>query len=126
MNTTVDTPRTERREAAERIDYLCPCVNISSSKDDYLLEVEMPGVSKDGLEVTVEGNELTIIGRRRREKPGGEAVYCETCPEDYRRVFEIASDIDISKINAQMDQGILKLRLPKSERVKPHKIQISE
>jgi HSP20 family protein len=46
--------------------------------------------------------------------------------EDYRRVFEIASDIDTSKINAQMDQGILKLRLPKSERVKPRKIQITE
>jgi HSP20 family molecular chaperone IbpA len=65
MNTTVDYPKTEtgQSQRAERIGYICPCVNISSNKDDYLLEVEMPGVSKDGLEVTVEGNELTIIGR---------------------------------------------------------------
>jgi HSP20 family protein len=61
-----------------------------------------------------------------REKPSGEAVYCEACPDDYRRVFEIASDIDTSKISAHMDQGILKLRLPKSERFKPRKIAITE
>jgi HSP20 family protein len=124
MNTTVDSSRTERG-SVERIDYMCPCVNITSVGDEYVLDVEMPGVSKEGVEISVEGNELTIVGRRQREKPAGEAVYCESCPGDYRRVFEIASDIDATKISAEMNQGILKLRLPKSERVKPRKIQIS-
>ena len=125
MNTTVDSSKTEQGQNAERIAYMCPCVNITLSDDEYLLEVEMPGVSKDGVEISVEGNELTIIGRRQRQKPAGEPVYCESCPDDYRRVFEIASDIDTTKISAEMNQGILKLRLPKSERVKPRKIQIS-
>jgi len=121
---TTESPRTEPGRA-ERIDYVCPCVNITSNADEYLLEVEMPGVGKDGVDISVEGNELTIVGRRRREKPAGAAVYCESCPDDYRRVFEIASEIDAAKISAEMNQGMLRLRLPKSERVKPRKVAIS-
>lgn len=129
MNATLEKSRSEREEREqrpERISYMCPCVNIHSNKDEYLLEVEMPGVTKQGLEITVEGNELTIVGRRQREKPSGEAVYCESCAEDYRRVFEIASDIDTAKIKAEMNQGILRLHLPKSEKAKPRKVQITD
>jgi len=104
--------------------YVVPAVNISSNANEYLVEAEMPGVAKDGIEVLVEGNQLTIVGHRQPEAQTGEFLYCESCPDDYRRVFEIASDIDTAKISAQMDQGVLKLRLPKVERVKPRKIPI--
>src|SRR4051812_31825747 len=81
--------------------YVVPAVNISSNPDEYLVEAEMPGVAKDGIEVSVEGNQLTIVGRRQAEVQTGEFLYCESCPNDYRRVFEIASDIDTAKISAQ-------------------------
>jgi HSP20 family protein len=104
--------------------YVTPPANISATNDEYLAEIEMPRVSKEGLEITVEGNDLTIIGRRKPDVPEGELVYSESPQADFRRVFELGPDVDTSKISAQIDQGVLKLRLPKSEKAKPKKIEI--
>jgi HSP20 family protein len=103
-----------------------PPVNITAVNDEYLLEIEMPGVNKEGLEISVEGHELTIVGKRQPERMAGELVYRESSDADYRRVFEISSDIDTGKISAEMNQGIVKLHLPKAERVKPRKIKIAD
>jgi HSP20 family protein len=103
-----------------------PPVNITARNDEYLLEVEMPGVNKDGLEISVEGHELTLVGKRQPEQVAGDVVYRESSEADYRRVFEISSDIDTGKISAEMHQGIVKLHLPKAERVKPRKIKIAD
>jgi HSP20 family protein len=104
--------------------YVAPEVNIFENKDGYLLEAEMPGVNKDGLEVTLEGNELTIIGHRQPQSMAGEPVFRESHDADYRRVFEMDPAIDTTKVSARMEQGVLTLTLPKSERVKPRKIQV--
>jgi len=117
-NNQVATTQPERR-------YVAPDVNIFETKDDYVLEAEMPGVSKEGLEITLEGNVLTIVGHRADPKPAGEAVYRESRPLDYRRVFELDPAIDGDKIGASVDQGVLTLTLPKAERVKPRKIAIA-
>ena len=106
--------------------YLAPEVNIFETKDAYILEAEMPGVSKDGLEITLEGSVLTLVGHRSDETPTGEAVYRESRAADYRRVFELDPAIDADKINARVDQGVLTLTLPKAERVKPRKIAVTE
>src|SRR5262245_11591368 len=103
-----------------------PAVNITARNDEYLLEVEMPGVNTEGLEISVEGNELTIDGKRHPEQVTAEVVSPESAEADYRRVFEISWDIDTGKISAEMHQGIVKLHLPKAERVKPRKIKIAD
>ncbi|PYX62556.1 MAG: heat-shock protein Hsp20 [Acidobacteria bacterium] len=117
--------QTARTRAQADGRYVAPPANISATDNAYLVELEMPGVDKSGLEITVEANELTIIGRRKTETPQGELCYCESALADYRRSFELGPDIDTSKIEAEMDQGVLKLRLPKSEKAKPRKVQIS-
>jgi HSP20 family protein len=89
-----------------------------------VLEAEMPGVTKDSLEVTLEGNEMTIVGHRRIETPGNQTVFRESHLADFRRVFELDPAIDTAKISARMDQGVLKLTLPKSEKVKPRRITV--
>jgi len=104
--------------------FVTPPANVSANENEYLVEVEMPGVNKDGLEITVEGNELMIIGRRRSELPEGELCYCESSSADFRRVFELGPDVDTSKINAKLEQGVLRLHLPKSEKAKPKKIEV--
>ena len=86
----------------------------------------MPGVSKDGLEITLEGSTLTLVGHRSDETVVGEALYRESRPADYRRVFELDPAIDGNKINARIDQGILTLTLPKAERVKPRRIAVGD
>lgn len=130
-------PQEQRREAqqlqqqrpsrmgAPSRGFVAPPANIAAKENEYLVELEMPGVDKDGLEATVEGNELTVIGRRKQELPEGELVYSETpLLADYRRTFELGADVDTSKIRAEMEQGVLKLHLPKREDLKPRKIEV--
>ena len=105
--------------------FVAPEVNIFETKDEYVLEAEMPGVSKQGLEITLEGNVLTLVGRRSDPLPAGEAVYRESRPVDYRRVFELDPAVDGDKISAKVEEGVLTLSLPKSERVKPRKISVT-
>ena len=105
---------------------IAPEVNIYETKEAYVLEAEMPGVSKDGLEITLEGNELTITGRRHPETVAGEPLFRERTARDYTRTFELDPAIDTARINARIDQGLLTLTLPKSEQVKPRRITVSE
>ena len=119
----------EPKPAAERTEYqefVVPVVNIFETRDGYALEAEMPGVNKDGLEITLDGNEITIIGRRATEPVNGDLLLRERSTADYRRVFELDPAIDTGKISAKMEQGMLTLALPKSERVKPRKITVSD
>jgi HSP20 family protein len=104
--------------------YVPPAANIAATGNEYILELEMPGVNKEGLEVTVEGKQLTIVGRRDLDIPEGELCYCETPQADFRREFELGPDVDTSKITAEMRQGILTLILPKSEKAKPRQIEV--
>ena len=125
MNTMTQQERPQE-SAREREQYTTPDVNIYETKDGYLLEAEMPVVPKSGLEITLEGNELTITGRRTDEAPKAEVLFLESRPLNYRRVFELDPTVDTSKISAQMEQGILTLTLPKAEKVKPRKITIAD
>jgi HSP20 family protein len=105
--------------------YVSPNVDIIETGEGYVLEAEMPGVSKEGLEINLEDNELTIVGRRQVNQTTATAVYRESNPADYRRVFELDPSIDAARISAQIDQGLLTLKLPKAERVKPRRITVS-
>src|SRR5262245_22364425 len=104
--------------------YLSPRVDIVETKDAYLLEAEMPGVTKDGLEILLENNELTLVGRRPSEKTEAELIYRESAPRDFRRVFVLDPIIDTGKIEAKVADGLLILRLPKAEQVKPRRITV--
>jgi len=119
------TAQREPRAVAERAqEFISPQVNIFETKDGYVLEAEMPGVNKEGLEIMLEGNEITLVGHRQLESLSGEMLFGESLHADYRRVFELDPAIDTAKINAKMDQGVLTLTLPKSEKVKPRKITV--
>jgi HSP20 family protein len=105
--------------------FITPPASISESADGYSLELEMPGVGKDGLEISVENNELTIIGRRSNPAIAGTPVHRESRLHNYRRSFEVDPSIDSGKIVAKINQGVLTLALPKAEEGKPRKIAVS-
>ncbi len=110
--------------AGRRIEYVTPRVNLHQDADGYTLDVEMPGVGRDGVEVTLEDGRLTIIGRRPSPAEAGRAVYRERNAGDFRRVFDLDPGIDAGKISARIDQGLLTVRLQKAEAVKPRKIAV--
>ena len=114
-------PSVDRNKPQE---FAVPEVNIFETEDGYVLEAEMPGVNKSGLEITLEGNELTLLGHRQAVPAPGTALFRESSAADFRRVFELDPAIDASKIAAKMEQGILTLTLPKSEEVKPRRIAV--
>ena len=126
MNSTLETPQTKPASTVSNgsVRYVTPLANILETKDGYVLEAEMPGVNKDGLDITVENGELTIVGRRAAKELRGREVYRESRAFDYRRTFELDPSIDTTRVVARLDQGVLRLQLPKVESVKPRKIEV--
>jgi HSP20 family protein len=110
---------------SESDKFITPPASVSETADGYTLELEMPGVSKDCLEISVENNELSIVGRRSTPAIEGTLIHRESRPHNYRRSFEIDTSINSGKIVARMNQGIVTLTLPKAEEVKPRKITVS-
>jgi HSP20 family protein len=101
-----------------------PAASVAEDGDSYLLKVEMPGVNKEGLDISVENNELTITGRRSLPAVEGTLIHRESRSENFRRAFELDPSIDTGKIAAKIEQGVLTLTLPKAEQVKPRKITV--
>ncbi len=110
--------------AADRVEYTPPAVNLHHDTEGYTLEVEMPGVSKDGVEITFNDGKLTLTGHRAESPEAGKAVYVESGGRGYRRVFDLDPSIDPAKIGASIEQGLLTVRLPKAEASKPRKITV--
>ena len=121
---TVKEPRVTTQRATTE-EFVFPEVNIFETKDGYILEAEMPGISKDGLEILLEGNELTLVGHRHQAALGGAPLFRECQIADFRRKFELDPAIDSGKISAKIEQGVLTLTLPKSEKVQPRRITVS-
>ncbi len=125
MSKLTSTETKPSREVPQQLSYVTPLANILETQDAYLLEAEMPGVAKDGLEVSIENGELIIIGRHTPFKFEGRELFRESRRLDYRRVFELDPSIDTEKIQAKIEQGVLQMHLPKAESVKPRKIAVS-
>ena len=123
MNTLTRENRDADRAQTEQ--FIVPPSSVIEGSDGYTLEVEMPGVNKDGLDISIENNELTIIGRRSLPKIEGTLIHHESRPENFRRTFELDPSIDADKISAKIEQGLVTLTLPKAEYVKPRKITVS-
>src|SRR5438105_9675736 len=123
MNTTVRENRNGDRSQTEQ--FVAPVSSVIEDGDGYTLQVEMPGVNKEGLEIAVENNELTILGRRSLPTIDGTLVHRESRPHNFRRTFELDPSIDMAKISAKIEQGVVTLALPKAEQVKPRKITVS-
>lgn len=123
---TKSIERQNRKMAAEATAKpLVPPVDICENQDGVTLYADLPGVGKGGLDVHVDKETLQITGKRTvfAEAPA-EGSYTEMPVRDYYRAFTIGEEIDRDKISAQLNNGVLKVVLPKAERAKPKKIEI--
>lgn len=116
-NQTAPAPATEERWAI-------PPVDIRETAEEFVLTADMPGVTKDGLEVTLDATELTLVGRRLGQTPDRTFLHRESRRPSYRRVFEISPEIDAGRISAHIADGVLTVHLPKGEALKPRRIEV--
>ncbi len=100
-----------------------PAASVIHRPDGFVIECDMPGVSREGIQLTVEKNVLTISGRRNETKLGV-PIHRESRPCDYRRAFVLEAEIDLSRINARTEAGVLQIFLPRVEAPKPRQIAV--
>ncbi|HON59074.1 MAG TPA: Hsp20/alpha crystallin family protein [Smithella sp.] len=112
-------------EKIRNVKTFAPRVDIYETKDALYLIADMPGVDANTVEVELEKNILTIYGRVESGKPQEHTlVFSEYEVGDYERAFSLPEEIDQEKIKATVKHGVLRLELPKAEKVKPKKIAI--
>lgn len=103
-----------------------PLYEVKETDEAWGLTVYLPGVAKDGLEITAEAGELRVVGRRAWKQPEGwTSLYRESTDAPYELVLSHDNAFDCDKIAAELRDGVLRISLPKAEAIKPRKIAVS-
>lgn len=103
-----------------------PAVDVFEDETGITLLADMPGVPRDQLELHVEGDTLLIEGRVQPQTPDGlEAIYAELRVPRWRRSFTLSRELDTSKVDANLKDGVLTLRIPKQAHAQPRRIVVN-
>ena len=105
--------------------YFTPAVDIFENSNELTVVVDMPGINSEDVEVDLRENILTIIGDTKAEEFDGQELLTEYRTGGYYRTFRVNNLIDHAKIAASMNDGVLTLKLPKSEKAIPRKIPVA-
>ena len=121
----VETPKAGEVKAKPTETVLQPPVDICEDADGISLLADMPGVSRDRLDIQVDKESLVIEGVATIEMPEGmKPLYADVRSTRYRRSFAISSELDTDNIEATLKDGLLSLRLHKRPETKPRKIEV--
>jgi HSP20 family protein len=118
-----DKEITGKEETRSQERYVTPPADIYETAEGLVVKADLPGVARDGLDLRVENNLLTIRGRVGHAVPG-EPLYREYELVDFFRQFELTDRVDQQKISADLKNGVLTLTLPKAEEAKPRSIEV--
>ena len=103
-----------------------PALDLYESGDNVVAVVELPGMRKEDIDISLHDGTLTISGERKRESTGGEkAQRTERYVGTFRRSITLPTRVDAGKVGATYQDGILKVILPKAEEAKPKQIKVS-
>lgn len=116
---------TRRRMDLQNFDWT-PVVNVEEQKDRFEITVEVPGMKKEEIDIEVQDNVLTIKGERKIEREEADADYhiCERSYGTFQRAFTLPENVKADGIEAEYEDGILRLAVPKAEPEKPKEIKI--
>ncbi|WP_237227723.1 Hsp20/alpha crystallin family protein [Rubinisphaera sp. JC750] len=132
-----ETKLTTTNQAAEATEQTCnprtarvrvtrPRIDIHESDSGFVLYADMPGVDEKSTEVLVEKNVLTIQGTARFEVPEGfSEVHREANQRFYERLIRLPEDVDATKLQASVRNGVLTLQLPKTTEARPIRVQVN-
>ena len=103
-----------------------PAIDIADQEHEYLVKVDVPGCRIEDIDLSVSGNTLTIRGEKKQEQEVKEKGYyhMERSFGSFRRDLNLAGDVDTAKIDAECKNGVLTVKLPKTEKAKPAKIKV--
>jgi len=105
---------------------LLPPVDVLEDQGGITLYADLPGVSRENLDLHVDGDNLFIDGKIALEMPKEmEATHVEVTRSRYRRIFALSRELDTGKLTADLKHGVLKVRIPKADRAKQRRIEIS-
>lgn len=103
-----------------------PSVDISETKDDFVVKAELPGLEAKDVNVSISGNVLTIKGEKKAEEEEKDEHYhrVERYSGSFQRAFQLPSGVKADKVEANFDKGVLKVTLPKVEEAKKKEIEV--
>jgi HSP20 family protein len=125
-NTSMQAPESsEMQDTRAPQTALLPPVDIYEDAEGIVLKADLPGVSRDRLSVQVDKDTLVIEGEAAIEMPDDmEALYADLRTTQFRRSFTLSRELQVDQIDAQMQDGVLTLKVPKRAELQPRKIQI--
>jgi len=102
-----------------------PVIDVKENEKDFVINAELPGLSKDDFKLTIEDNSLTLEGEKKVAKEENDNAYrSERRYGAFKRVFRLTDSVDSKKIAADYTDGILSITVPKSEKAKPKQIEV--
>lgn len=111
--------------AADTTPSLLPRVDVVEDPAGITLLADLPGVKKDGLDIQVDGTTLSLEGTVALDTPAAfDPAFSEVRASRYRRSFTLSKELDTSGIDAQLKDGVLRLRIPKLATVQPRHIEV--
>jgi HSP20 family protein len=115
------------KETAAGMGVWAPVVNVREDKSSYYVEAELPGMSKEDIQIEVENNVLSLKGERRSERKEEQESYhfVERSYGSFYRSFALPKNVNADGIQAEYKDGVLHVALPKREEVKPKKVSIN-
>jgi HSP20 family protein len=104
-----------------------PAMDVAENEDAVIVKAELPGTKPDDIEISVQGNTLTISGEKKEESEDRREGYYHTERRygRFQRVVSLPNDVDPEKIEATHREGVLTVSLPKTEAAKPKRVKIS-
>jgi HSP20 family molecular chaperone IbpA len=113
------------QEIAKQARKIRPAADIHETKEGATLYIDLPGVSKDALEINIDQNVLTVEGELSLNTPDDlKPTYMDVNTGVFSRQFTLSAELDSSKIAANLVNGVLRLDIPRSEKHKPRKIEV--
>lgn len=111
-------------EPTRNLPVRTPATDIYETDQGVVVVADMPGVSEKGLEVTLENQVLTLVGRPEIAPEDAEALHREFGPVEYRRSFTLTEELDREKIAARIKAGQVRITLPKAAQAQPRRIAV--
>jgi HSP20 family protein len=119
------TPQTARDDTTRDQPFVVPPVDVYENESGITLLADLPGVSRDRLGVRVDGETLIVEASATTAQPEGmQLIYGEAQYPSYRRQFTLSRELDSSRIEAALKDGVLKLQIPRREEAKPRRVEV--